>query len=97
MRRYLLLMMLLLLLPGVARPAPAAAQPAAQAERPFGLPFASPPGPDTWLLVQADRSLDGSLTWHSLAGWHPSNRPVPCSLPVKFQLNTQLHRKGGAG
>ena len=36
-----------ILVAGLAKPASSA-----QSERPFRLPFASPPGPDTWLMIQ---------------------------------------------
>ena len=36
---------------------------AAQSARPFGLPFADPPGPSTWLLVQAYGNTTTAFRW----------------------------------
>lgn len=47
--RHLRLVVLISLLGLAFQPA---AQPGSQAAKPFGLPFAEPPGPSTWLLVQ---------------------------------------------
>ncbi len=36
---------------------------AAQSARPFGLPFADPPGPSTWLLIQAYGNTTTAFRW----------------------------------
>ncbi|MCB0217065.1 MAG: M23 family metallopeptidase [Chloroflexi bacterium] len=41
-------------------PAPAVSAPAAPSEKPFGLPFADPPGPDTWLMGQPYGNTTGA-------------------------------------
>lgn len=40
-----------------------AAAPAPQGERPFGLPFAEPPGPSTWLMGQAYGNTTTAYRW----------------------------------
>ena len=42
---------------------PAAPSIAAPAEKPFGLPFATPPGPGTWLLVQGYGNTTTAYRW----------------------------------
>lgn len=66
MRRPLWLCLMLLaaaaVLAGPA-PRPAAAEPAAQAAPPFGLPFDTPPGPSTWLLGQMYGNTTTAFRW----------------------------------
>jgi len=35
-------------------------------EKPFGLPFATPPGPDTWLVIQMYGNTVGAYRWRRL-------------------------------
>jgi murein DD-endopeptidase MepM/ murein hydrolase activator NlpD len=62
--------------------------PASQAGKPFGLPFADPPGPSTWLLVQAYGNTTGayrqrSTTYHAGQGVHFGvDFSARCGTPV---------------
>ncbi len=66
----------------------ALAQPAEPAPRPFSLPFAMPPGPDTWLLGQAYGNTTGAFrqrrsTYRAAQGLHFGvDFPAPCGLDV---------------
>ena len=46
-----------------AQPGPAARAAAPTADRPFGLPFNTPPGPSTWLFIQAYGNTVSAYRW----------------------------------
>lgn len=59
-----------------------------QPRRPFSLPFASPPGPDTWLMGQAYGNTTGAYrqrhtTYGAVQGLHFGiDLSAPCGTPV---------------
>ena len=55
--------LLLVLVLVMALTSPASSAPPAATERPFGLPFDTPPGPSTWLFIQAYGNTVSAYRW----------------------------------
>jgi len=64
---------------------PAAGQPAA---RPFGLPFASPPGPDTWLMGQAYGNTTGA--YRQRRGTYAAGQGVHFGIDFGARCGTEV-------
>jgi len=58
-----LAVLVLSLLASAQSPPPAAAQPAPDTPKPFGLPFNTPPGPSTWLFIQGYGNTTSAFRW----------------------------------
>jgi murein DD-endopeptidase MepM/ murein hydrolase activator NlpD len=78
-----ILLSVLICLAGTGLPA------GAQTDRPpFGLPFATPPGPDTWTLVQAYGNTAGAYTMRRI--WYGSGQGIHFGIDFGARCGTQV-------
>ena len=78
---------LLVVLLGCGVPAAAQARSAAETP-PFGLPFATPPGPDTWLLVQPYGNTTGAYSRRRI--WYGSGQGIHFGIDFGARCGTQV-------
>ena len=85
-KRIPLCLALLILTLSLLAPTPASAQP--QPAMPFSLPFAGPPGPDTWLMVQPYGNTVGA--YYQRVNWYFAGQGLHFGLDLSAPCGTQI-------